>query len=72
MSFRQKQLRPLTVSFLRAARGQAMIEYMIVTAAVGIVLFVPSTMTDNLSVADYAARAVRTFFRAYSFLVSVS
>lgn len=72
MSVRQKQQRRLTVSLPRAATGQAMIEYMIVTAAVGLVLFVPSTLTDNLSVADYAARAVRTFFRAYSFLVSVS
>lgn len=72
MSMPRKHQRPPTVATLRTARGQAMIEYMIVTAAVGIVLFVPSSITDNLSVADYAARAVRTFFRAYSFLVSVS
>lgn len=56
----------------RAVSGQAMIEYMIVTAAVGIVLFVPYSITDNMSLADYLARSVRTFFRAYSFLVSVS
>lgn len=60
----------------RAARpapsGQAMIEYMIVTSAVGIVLFVPNPLTGNMAPADYVARAVRTFFRAYSFLVSVS
>ncbi|MES2320137.1 MAG: hypothetical protein V4631_21885 [Pseudomonadota bacterium] len=49
-----------------------MIEYMIVTAAVGIVLFVPTAITNNIPLADYLARAVRSFFRAYSFLVSVS
>lgn len=49
-----------------------MIEYMIVTAAVGIVMFTPTALTQDMSAAEYLARAVRTFFRAYSFLISVS
>lgn len=54
------------------ASGQAMIEYLVVTALVSMVMFYPSAMTGNMSPASYLARAVRSFFRAYSFLVSVS
>lgn len=53
-------------------RGQAMVEYMIVTGVVATALFVPTAMTDNMALADYLARAVRAFFRSYSFLLSVS
>lgn len=53
-------------------RGQAMIEYLVTTAAVSIVLFVPFDLTNHMSAADYLARAVRAFFRTYSFLLSVS
>ncbi len=56
----------------RAMTGQAMIEYLVVTSAVAIVLFIPTALTDNTSLAVYLARSIRTFFRAYSFLVSVS
>lgn len=52
--------------------GQAMIEYLVTTAAVSIVLFVPFDLTNHMSAADYLARAVRAFFRTYSFLLSVS
>ena len=52
-------------------RGQAMIEYLIVTSAVAMVMFIPSPMTNNMSLADFLARAVRAFFRGYSFMVSV-
>lgn len=72
MSMSPGRLRGLRLPAPRRCGGQAMIEYMIVTAAVGIVLFIPTAMTDNLSLADYLARSVRSFFRAYSFLVSVS
>jgi len=53
-------------------RGQAMVEYLIVTAVVATALFVPTSLTANMSAADYLGRAVRSFFRAYSFLLSVS
>jgi hypothetical protein len=48
-----------------------MIEYLVVTVAVALVLFVPTPLTDNMPLADYLARAVRSFFRNYSFLMSV-
>lgn len=54
------------------ARGQAMVEYLVVTAVVVAALFVPSPLTENMALADYLARAVRSFFRAYSFLLSVT
>lgn len=54
------------------ARGQAMVEYLVVTGVVAAALFVPSPLTQNMSLADYLARAVRSFFRAYSFLLSVT
>lgn len=57
---------------LPAMTGQAMIEYLIVTSLVSMVLFIPSPITNNISPASYLARAVRSFFRAYSYLVSVS
>jgi len=57
---------------LRTAQGQAMIEYIIVAGVLTAALFVPVPIADNMSVADYLARAVRSFFRAYSFLVSVN
>lgn len=53
-------------------RGQAMVEYLIVTAVVATALFVPTAMTDNMALADYLARAVQSFFRSYSFLLSVT
>lgn len=53
-------------------RGQAMIEYLLVTAAVAIVMFIPTPVTNGMSLADFLARAVRAFFRGYSFMVSVS
>ena len=53
-------------------RGQAMVEYLIVTGVVAVALFVPTALTENMALADYLARAVRSFFRSYSFLLSVS
>lgn len=54
-----------------AQRGQAMIEYLLLVGVVAIVLFTPSSLTNNIAPADFLARAVRSFFRGYSFLVSV-
>ncbi|NHZ35287.1 MULTISPECIES: hypothetical protein [Massilia] len=53
-------------------RGQAMIEYLVVTSTVALVLFIPTALTNDMSLADYLARAVRAFFRSYSFMMSVS
>lgn len=53
-------------------QGQAMVEYLIVTAVVAAALFVPTPLTANMSAADYLARAIRSFFRGYSFLLSTS
>lgn len=54
------------------SHGQAMVEYMIITGVVAVALFVPTALTDNMALADYLARAVRAFFRSYSFLLSVT
>ncbi len=56
----------------QGVRGQAMVEYLVVTAVMAAALFIPSGLTDNMSLADYMARAVRSFFRAYSFILSVT
>ena len=55
----------------RAQRGQAMIEYLVIVGVVAVVLFTPSPITNNIAPADFLARAVRSFFRGYSFLISV-
>lgn len=52
-------------------RGQAMAEYLLIVSVVLLVMFVPTPLTNNLAPADLLARAVRSFFRGYSFLVSV-
>lgn len=54
-----------------AQRGQAMLEYLLLVGVVAVVLFTPSPMTNNIAPADFLARAVRSFFRGYSFLISV-
>lgn len=56
----------------RLGRGQGMIEYLIVTVMVALLLFIPTPLTQNMPLADYLARAVRSFFRSYSFLLSVT
>ena len=53
-------------------RGQGMIEYLVATTLVALLLFLPNPLTDNMVLADYLARAVRSFFRGYSFLLSVT
>lgn len=52
-------------------RGQAMVEYILIVGVVALVMFVPTPLTNNMAPADYLARAVRAFFRGYSFLISV-
>jgi Flp pilus assembly pilin Flp len=52
-------------------QGQAMVEYILIVGIVALVMFVPSPLTQNMAPADLLARAVRTFFRGYSFLISV-
>lgn len=51
--------------------GQAMVEYLLIVGVLTVVLFTPSPITNNVAPADLLARAVRTFFRGYSFLISV-
>lgn len=53
-------------------RGQGMIEFLVVTVLLALVMFVPTPLTQNMALADYLARAVRSFFRSYSFLLSVT
>jgi len=48
-----------------------MIEYLLLVGVVAVVLFTPSPITNNIAPADFLARAVRYFFRGYSFLISV-
>jgi hypothetical protein len=52
------------------ARGQTMVEYIVVTAFAAMALFLP--IVGNESVAEQLARAVGNFFRGLSFIVSVS
>jgi hypothetical protein len=52
-------------------RGQGMVEYLLITSVVALVLFIPSALTNDMPPADFLARAVRSFFRGYSYLVSV-
>ncbi|MBC3927412.1 hypothetical protein [Undibacterium sp. CY21W] len=52
-------------------KGQAMIEYVIVTGVLVAVLFVPHELTNNMAPADYLARSIATFFRGFSYLISV-
>lgn len=56
----------------RPSPGQAMVEYIVVTAVVAAALFVPTPLTQNMALADFLARAVSSFFRSYSFLLSVT
>jgi len=56
---------------IKCQQGQAMAEYLIVTSAVGLVMFVPTSLTNNIAPADYLARAIQNFFRGFSFLMSV-
>jgi len=55
----------------RTPRGQAMAEYLLIVGVVVLVVFVPTPLTHDMAPADLLARAVRTFFRGFSFLVSV-
>jgi len=48
-----------------------MVEYLLIVGVLTVVLFTPSPITNNVAPADLLARAVRTFFRGYSFLISV-
>lgn len=51
--------------------GQGMIEYLLIVSVVALVMFVPTPVTNNMAPADYLALAIRSFFRGYSFLISV-
>jgi hypothetical protein len=53
----------------RHMRGQAMIEYVLITTAVAIVMFFP--FEGGVSPSEHLAFAFRNFFRGFSFLVSV-
>ena len=55
----------------RAQCGQAMMEYLLLVVVLAAVLFIPSPITNNVSPAELLARAVRSYFRGYSFLISV-
>lgn len=56
----------------KRTRGQGLVEYLIVLIFVALLLFTPNPLTENMALADYLARAVRSFFRGYSFLLSVT
>jgi Flp pilus assembly pilin Flp len=54
----------------RMQRGQAMVEYVLITVLVFLVLFTP--FAGGRSVVEQLALAIANFFRGYSFLVSIS
>lgn len=51
--------------------GVAMMEYTVVTVVIGAALLTPLTFTENMPAAEYLAKSIRAFFRAYSLMVSV-
>jgi hypothetical protein len=55
----------------RNQAGQGMIEYLLIVSVLALVMFVPTPVTNNMAPADYLALAIRSFFRGYSFLISV-
>lgn len=55
----------------RQQNGQAMVEYILITTVIGLVMFIPSPLTNNTAPADHLANAVRFFFRGFSFLISI-
>lgn len=52
-------------------QGQAMPEYVIISAVMVAVLFLPHELTNNLSPAEYLAQSIVTFFRGFSYLISI-
>ncbi|MFZ6754777.1 hypothetical protein ACO0KY_15515 [Undibacterium sp. Dicai25W] len=56
---------------MKLQRGHAITEYIVVTGVMALVLFVPHELTNNMAPVDYLARSIATFFRGFSFLISV-
>lgn len=53
-------------------QGQAMAEYCVVCALGAIVLFVPSSLTNGQSLSVFLFNAMKSFYQAFSYLLSLS
>jgi hypothetical protein len=53
-------------------QGQAMAEYCIVCALGVIVMFVPSSLTNGQSMSVFLFNAMKSFYQAFSYLLSLS
>ncbi len=52
--------------------GQAMAEYCVVCALAAVVVFVPSSLTNGQIMPVYLFNAVKSFYQAFSYLISLS
>lgn len=52
--------------------GQAMVEYLVVSGLAAAALFVPTALTNNLTVPAFLLQSLKQFYQAFTFLISLS
>jgi hypothetical protein len=55
----------------RAQRGQTVVEYVVVAAAMVSALFVIDVTTDGKTAAQFLADSIRAFFRGLTYFISL-
>ena len=55
----------------RAQRGQGMVEYTVITAALVAALFTPNALFNGQTGAAYLAEQVKAFYRNFSHFISL-
>jgi hypothetical protein len=55
----------------RTQRGQSMVEYLLVTAAMVSAMFVIDVTTDGKTTAQLLAESIRVFFRGLTYFISL-
>ncbi len=56
----------------RRMTGQAMAEYVIVCGLMAVMLFVPTALTNNLTIPAFLFQNMKQFYQAFTFLISLS